>query len=133
MANIAATMSFATQGDRFALKDYLGIAPEDTGEDGRLEPWFNSAILTGDLYLENPFTDDLGVDLPFPDTVRVGVWEYVKALRERYDSQAGLTSVKTGMLAETRGLMGIAGGIAFLAAKKFWFPYKLTPLLGGML
>jgi hypothetical protein len=126
-------MSWSNLDDRRDLRVYLGIKPEDDSEDAVLQPWFESAITKGDLYLENPFTDDLGADLPFPEPVRVGVWEYVKALRERHDSQAGVVSVKTGQLSETRGLMGIPGGIAFLAAKKFWWPFKLTPLLAGAL
>lgn len=133
MANIAGNMAWDLDdpGDIFALKSYLGIDKALTTEDFKLEQWFNTAIEKGDLYLDNDFTDDDGNDITFPETVRLGVWEYVKSLKERHEKEAGLKSVRTGQLAEAYAFDGNGAMIALASAIHFWFCFKSNPLLGG--
>ena len=84
-----------------------------------------------DLQLDNPFVDDAGDDLPLPEAVCQGVYEYVKVMRERYPRKAGTVSVKTGQLAETYGKGGKPGAIALSSALALMPGHKIDMLLAG--
>jgi hypothetical protein len=105
------------------LKAYLGIA--DTSEDTRLELWLDSATERADLYIDrDDFESPIQVDL------KVGVYEFVKAMRSYYLRKAGLKKAKTGML-EEEYLDKAGGGDAFEIARPHWAPLKLDRSLGG--
>ncbi len=134
MANIAGNISWGVvtdHPDRLALKAHLRIAPEDKSEDANLEKWLNTAIQQLDIWLDNPFVDDAGDDVALPEAVCLGVFEYVKVLRERYPKQAGTTSVKTGQLAETYGKGGKSGALALASALAQMPGHKISMLLAG--
>lgn len=133
MANIAGNMAWDVDnpGDIHDLKAYLGIDKADLSEDARLRAWFLSAIEKGDKYLDESYTDSAGADLPLPETVRVGVWEFVKAIREGYLREAGIRSAKTDRMAESYAKDGFGGMIGLKAALIWWFSEKNNPLTAG--
>lgn len=133
MATVVDTYSWGDQDDRHALKAYLEIQPEDTTEDSMLEPWYTEALRKADEWLDEPFVDSLGVDVPHPPGIIVGVWEYVKAMRDRYGNRSGAKSVKTGQLSETYGDGGYSGAAALKAAMKHWWPHKRDITVAGMM
>ena len=132
MASLAETMDWASEDDQRDLRRYLGLAPEDKSEDRSLEPWFRLAVLQGDLWLANDFKDAAGIDLGLPESVRVGVWEFVKSLRERSRKISGVKSVKTAQLAESYADQGISGLAGLAAAIPYWQPYKTDLTTAGM-
>ena len=131
MAYVSETLDWGSAEDRRDLRRYLSILPEDTSEDTLLEVWYREAIRIADEWLANPFTDDDGLDVDLPEGVRVGIWEYCKAKRERYGQLAGAKSVKTGQLSETYGDGGVSGQSALACAISHWRPYKLELLMLG--
>jgi len=76
--------------------------------------------------VETYFYDDI------PSGVKIGVYEYVKALREIYRRAIGLKGVKTGQLAETYGGDGMTpNDVAFQAGKGWWSRWKKDLLIDG--
>lgn len=67
-----------------------------------------------------------------PEGVKIGVYEYVKALREVFRRAVGLKSVKTGQLAETYDAGGMdPNDVAFSAGRGWWRRWKKDRLLDG--
>lgn len=67
-----------------------------------------------------------------PEGVKIGVYEYVKALREVYRRAVGLKSVKTGQLSETYDAGGMTpNDVAFSAGKGWWRRWKKNRLIDG--
>lgn len=126
MAKLVDALLFATY--ETDLKAYLGIT--GTSEDTWLSRWWNAACVDGDRYLGEPFTDADGNDLPIPEGVVQGVYEWVRMMRSFYVSAAspGVASVKTGDLSQnftTNAANGIQPGKqAMAAAIPFWSPYR---------
>jgi len=65
-----------------------------------------------------------------PANVRLGVYEYVRALRTYYNRSPGTRSVKTGALSESYDEHE-ATALAIRAAKGYWRHYKTNILLDG--
>lgn len=76
--SLVSRLTYAANEDD--LRDYIGVA---TGEDFDLELWWNSATECGDLYLGETLFDDLvtGDPLPIPNLVKLGVFEFVRVMR----------------------------------------------------
>ncbi len=127
MANLETSLTFAAYEDE--LKDYLGIPLADTSEDVSLEGWWAAAVTYGDLWLDNPFVDSDGLDLPIPLGVIMGVKEWVRLARAWKLSQVspGVASVKTDNLTLSFGNLGDGSmpvAIFSNAAKPFWRPSR---------
>ena len=58
-----------------------------------------------------------------PAMVRIGVFEFVRSMRQVATRIAGLKAVKTGGLAETYD-SNAAAGVAFESARPYWQPFK---------
>ena len=72
------------------------------------------------------FYDDI------PDGVKIGVYDYIKALREIYRRAVGVKTVKTGALSETYDVEGMnPNDIALTAGKGWWRRWKKDRLLDG--
>lgn len=118
------------------LKSYLGITAATAEEDARLELWLATAAETCDHYTGNEFVDDEGVDIPHPSGIKVGIFEYVGAVRSWYNPlrNAGAVEVQTGPLREkyrggNEGTTGAALGAA--AGVEYWWPSKVDVSLQG--
>jgi len=109
---------------RSDLKSYFGIAPEDTADEAKLRLWFLTAVDSAELYVDKDFVDSAGASIAPPAAITVGIYEYVRALRDSDQRASGVKAVKTGQLAETYAQDGIKGKLALLAALPFWRPYK---------
>jgi hypothetical protein len=139
MALVRDTRKWSTDED--ALKAYLGLTV-DTYDD-QLEMWYTQAAEEADVYFGlTRWTDDEGGDIPQPTGVKVGCFDWVRAVFEAYKNKAaagGATSVKTAQLARTYATPKKAGGalnmieIGRLAASPSWRPYKGDTLRGGLI
>ena len=61
------------------VKPFLGIDPADTSIDWFLDILIAAALHAADDYLNNPFEDEDGTELPIPDDVKLGVMFYIQA------------------------------------------------------
>lgn len=128
--------------DETDLKAYLGLGTSTT-YDTQLELWYSQAAEEADVYFDfRPWTDDDGVDVTQPTGVKVGCFDWVRAVFEAYKNPAaagGVTSIKTAQLARGYGSSGSGGGalnqieIGRRAASPSWRPYKLDLMRGGLL
>lgn len=113
--------------DFVALTGYLGSA---SGEDDRIVLWFAAAIEAADNYMAADFVDADDVDIDPPTETVIGVYEYVKALREYYPRGAGVAEVKTASLGEKyRDQVGAMA--AYHAAIPYWKPWKTDLTTAG--
>ncbi len=122
------------------LKSYLGIS--DFSEDFLLKLWLSSASEDMDSFLGWYFTDkngDLQDTTPdsgdFPSYLDLGLYEYVRALRERHQrtTSIGVMVVKTGALSESYGSsldFSIGIKLARAVAYPLWVRSKVNLLLG---
>jgi len=139
MAWVKDTLNWAA--DTTAFKLYAGITGVDANRDARLAQWYLEATWQADYYMENEFLDDDGVDIsPQPPGVKTGVWEYVIASNNYWDSGAdgAKKSVKTGQLAETYatgsgGAPSPMGEVALRAAAPHWKRNQIDLLKSGVL
>lgn len=101
MADVQTSLPWATIKDD--LKTYLGIPLLDTSQDFNLELLWAGVTAYIDTYLNNPFVDDDGVDIPIPDAVKTAAFEMMRQVLLAFDRAPGLTEVKTGDLTEKYG------------------------------
>ena len=133
MTTAASTYTWATYS--VALKAYLGVS--GSTEDTNLQLWLESAAVDCDDFVgEDAFTDDDGDPIAHPSKIKLGIFEWVKAYRARAQRGAGpgVTSVRTGSLAETYSNDGTpdAGALARAAARDLWMAsVKDVSLLGA--
>lgn len=132
MATVSESLTFAVVES--ALKAYLGVSGTD--EDASLRLWLASATDAADRFLNNDFEDDAGADLPIPDAVTLGVFEWIRLARQTMGTSGlpigavAVQSVKTGDLAQTYTTINPnAGGSASLeglldAVKQHWRNYR---------
>lgn len=137
MTTLTAYLNPTPPPDLDDLKAYLGISGDT--ENARLTIWFTSAIEAGDNYMNNLFQDSAGAEEDPPTTAVLGCYEYVKALREYWGRQAGLSERKTASLTEKyTGLPAgnfasqVAGRVALQGAIQFWYQYKTDVSLAGV-
>lgn len=123
MAYVSEVITWATH--EADLKEYLEIELADTSEDFWLELWLASATELADQYLENPFKDSEGADIPLPKAVEVGVYELVKQWRLHLDKDQALTEAKTAQLTEKYGKISAELPEYRGIAVRFWRPWKL--------
>lgn len=123
MAAVRIIDSFPFETFRQELKAYIGIDVNDTDQEARLRVWWDTAVRQADLWVDDTF------DPEPPPEIKLGLFEFVKTLWARLGSIAGVTSVKTGQLAETYAMNGVTAKMAFLAAKAFWRPVKRNLLV----
>ncbi len=126
------------------LREYLSLT---TGEDLQLQLWLESAVECADAYLEpDTFQDeDTGADLPIPQLVLLGVYEWVRIVRNVKQTNnvsasgaAGpATTIKTGdnsITFDKPGVLewtsGSARTQANQVAKSYWCKLKPDVLLG---
>lgn len=125
MATLANTYNWAA--DQGAVKAYLGIT--DASFDTVLELFYGSSIELGDLYLDNPFTDDDGVDVTHPISIRLGLYEFTNnMLEQRTSIKPGVGAIKEGDVQITYGFNLIRDyfqGALPPPVRRYWFPYKL--------
>lgn len=96
MATILESITWSAEGEN--LKKHLGIS--GTAEDTRLQDWLEEAAEACHEELEGKnFVDAAGEDAPVPKSCRMGVFMYVKAMRDRWARSAGVTETKSA----TRG------------------------------
>lgn len=131
-------------GDKEDVRAYLGLAdPADPNPyDPQLELWYTQAAEEADVYFGlTRWTDDEGGDIPQPTGVKVGCFDWVRAVFEAYKNKAaagGVTSVKTAQLARTFAAPKDGGGLNLVdigrrAASPSWRPYKGDVIIGGLL
>ncbi len=131
MATAAETYTFATYGA--ALKAYLGLT--GSAEDAFLTLWLASAAEDCDDFVgPTAFEDDDGVDIAHPTKIRVGIYEWVGAMRawRARAGQAGLASVSTGNLSESYSADKEGARLARAVAASFWGASVVdVSLMGG--
>jgi hypothetical protein len=111
-------------GNLLGLRDYLGAA---ASEDTLLTSWYSAAIGWCDQKLSSrDFVDSTGADEDPPDTVVLGVYEFVRVMRD-YSKRpgAGIKKTKTGAREEEFFEAGTAGRVtaAGIAAWPYLEPY----------
>jgi hypothetical protein len=119
MATAAETYIWATYGT--ALKAYLGIS--GSAEDASLTLWLAAAAEDCDDYVgPTAFVDDDGEDVTHPVKIRVGIYEWVGAMRawRARAERAGLASVSTGALSESYSGDREGMRLARAVAASFW-------------
>jgi hypothetical protein len=111
------------------LRDYLGA---DATEDTRLVAWYGAAIDWCDQKLSSrDFVDSAGADVNPPDACVIGVYEFVRVLRDYASREGGVKKVKTGAREEEYLEPG-APGTAVVGGAVAWpylEPYCQDPLL----
>ena len=123
MANLANTYSWTA--DQADVKEYLGIVGTD--EDMVLELLYSSAIELGDQYLGNPFTTDEGTDVVHPVSIRLGLYEFVKNMREHKAYKPGINAVREGDVSLNFGFNLVRDYFQTPLPPpvcRFWFSYK---------
>jgi hypothetical protein len=131
-------------GDKDDVRAYLGLPnPGDpSAYDAQLELWYTQAAEEADVYFDfRPWTDSEGADVTQPTGVKVGCFDWVRAVFEGYKNKAaagGVTSVKTAQLARTFATPKDGGGLNLVdigrrAASPSWRPYKVDVIRGGLL
>jgi hypothetical protein len=129
--------------DESNLREYLGV---DTGEDLQLQLWLEAAVEEADLYLcPDTFQDaETGDDLPIPSKVYLGIYEWVRVLRNTVSTNVAegptvgaAKSIKTGdntITYDAAGVLewtqGSARTDAARAAQVHWCSLRPDPLLG---
>ena len=124
MATLAQTYSWAA--DEADVKAFLDIT--DTDLDVLLELFYGSAIERGDLYLDNPFEDENGLDVTHPVSIKLGLYEWVSNMIKARELEPGLLAVKEGDVQLNFGLTLVRdnfGAALPPPVRHFWFPYKL--------
>ena len=116
-------------GDLLGLRPYLGA---DASEDTLLTSWYSAAIGWCNAKLsELDFVDDDDVSANPPDTVVLGVYEFVRVMRD-YAARggAGIKKTKTGAREEEYGDAGM--NVTMLAGAAAWMylePFCEDPTL----
>jgi hypothetical protein len=106
-------------GNLLGLRNYLGAA---ASEDTLLTSWYSAAIVWCNQKLsERDFVDSDGLDEDPPDTVVMGVYEFVRVMRD-YSKRpgAGIKKTKTGAREEEYGDNGM--NVTMQAGAAAW-PY----------
>jgi hypothetical protein len=104
-------------GNLLGLRNYLGAA---VSEDTLLTSWYSAAIGWCNQKLsERDFVDSDGLDEDPPDTVVMGVYEFVRVMRD-YSRRpgAGIKKTKTGAREEEYGDNGM--GVINVAGQASW-------------
>lgn len=127
MAAVKDTLTWA--GSKAELFAVLGMQPNPQSS-AVLELLFNAAVAEADKYMENPFTDDAGADVPLPPFIKLGVYEYCRVLYAYLKAKSAHKSVKTLQLAEVFR-DGTAPVAAFDAARGFWVKEKIDLTTDG--
>lgn len=117
------------------IRVYLGAA---ASEDPILLAWYSAAVdWVSQKLSERDFVDSDGVDIQPPDACTIGVYEFVRFMRD-YNARpaVGVKKVKTGAREEEYGDAGVNAMIgAGQAAWPYIEPYVEDPTLfasGGM-
>jgi hypothetical protein len=125
----------AAVGNLLGLRPYLGAA---AGEDPHLKSWYGPAIdwCHEKISRRNFLTADGFADDKPPDAAVLGVYEYVRIMREYHARDNVLArKVKTGAREEEYDTPGMAGGMsaAAIAAWPYLEPYceDVTLLASG--
>lgn len=112
MATVSDSLTWAVV--EAPLKAYLGVS--GSAEDASLQLWLASATDAADRFLNNDFVDDAGSDIPIPDAVRLGVFEWIRLARQTMGASGlpigavAVASVKTGDLSESYTTVQPGGG-----------------------
>jgi hypothetical protein len=128
MATAASTFTWEAFED--ALKAFLGLTGDDS-ENDNLQLWLAAAAADLDLvagwYYTDPDTDELVDETPTDPSadalLKLGIFLWVRVIRALHGSpaEAGITSVKTGVLSESYGAGGLTGYMqARRAALPLW-------------
>ena len=149
MTRVAEGLTWA--GEVGHLTHYLSLDP---AELPLIEMLFNVAIEAADMYLgERDFTEppfrsrdfwpglgftdedpnEVLVDIPIPQMVRVGVFEYVRHCRLMIHEEAGVTAESVGQMSKQWDLYSARnfGDRPLIAARAFWSPHVLNGTTQG--
>lgn len=104
------------------LKTRLAITTDDL--DGVIADVLDAAKVAADQYMNNPFQDSAGDDVPIPSSVRLGV---VQWCRKRLGEQTGaerlsLTAAQTGDLSEQHA---VTLKLSDADVVRYWQPFRL--------
>jgi hypothetical protein len=112
------------------LRDYLGAT---AAEDAVLVAWYGAAIDWCDQKISSrDFVDSAGADIDPPDATVIGVYEFVRVIRDyAARGSVGVKRVKTGAREEEYFEAGTAGRVtqAGIAAWPYLEPYVEDPTL----
>ena len=97
MATVYDSLDWATWEAEF--RAYVGIP---TGSDDRLERLFESGKRAADHYMNNPFVDDDGVDIPIPGEVIEGVFAWSKVILDSSGTTGPASNVKMLKVGDNR-------------------------------
>lgn len=148
MTTVAEGLTWAGEGAR--IMRYLRARDE---ERPLVELWFLAAVDAADAFLggrdftdpalptrtwiaglgyeEDP--DEVLVDVPVPNMVRLGVYEYVRQCRIISTRQGGIVQESTGAVSESRDLWAARnmGDVPLSVARGYWLPYVLDGTTQG--
>lgn len=104
------------------LKEFLGVPAAFVADDFLFGLALKGAKEAGDLYCNNPFTDESNDPADIPASVEIGILHLAAFVSDK--ERPGITSKRTDLLAETYGTTEET-----LAAiqVKYWALYRLNP------
>lgn len=133
MATAAATYLWADH--KAAIRVFVGLASDDDSEDTNLGLWFDAAVAACDNFVRWTWVDSDDADVTHGSGVKLGIYEYIRALRDHYKrgNVLGVTQRRTGALAENYGGGGLLTGadLALRAARPHWHHDARTTWLQG--